>query len=126
MRKIKRASIMVGFIVLSHVMFPLISCHKTEDSPPPKKQYTEIDPGILGEIRKNISLLKSENPEERQNACILFWQLGPLAAEAVHPLIEALNDPVPEVRNAVVFTLGEMYDKARSALPALKKMQNKA
>ena len=70
----------------------------------------------LGEIDELLQHLRSESAEKRRAAALLLGAAGLVAAyeslgeteEAVIGLLAALNDPEPEVRAQVIWSLDEI------------------
>ncbi|MFN7976337.1 MAG: HEAT repeat domain-containing protein [Acidobacteriota bacterium] len=68
-----------------------------------------------------LSLLRDERPDVRSHAAIAISALGPsVPVEVLPDLVAFLDDPVENVRWAIVWTLGEVGAAATFALERLR------
>jgi HEAT repeat protein len=71
-------------------------------------------------VQAQIENLKSTEMDKRVDACVELAKAGPDAAPAVQPLIAALKDSDGLVRRLAAYALGQIGEKAKEAIPALK------
>ena len=109
----KTLTLMVSFATLAALSTGLlVSCSKGED-------YNKSV-----NVKAMVQQLKSQDKDQRQNACIALAEAGPYAAEAVPALIEALKDSESLNRSLAAYALGRIGPKASQAVPALKECLN--
>lgn len=85
-------------------------------------ERTAIDAlGRIGEpvVPRLRNLLRSSDPEQRQQAAKMLARIGPAAQDAIPDLIAMLQDPSREVRKAVARALGQMGPIAADAVGPL-------
>ncbi len=86
-------------------------------TPPENPQLT-----LLKEVTTDQLIAKLGDEKERDTAA---WALAERGAEAVPALQKALGDKSPQVRAAVVYTLGQCGKHAQGAVAELKRLQEK-
>lgn len=106
---------LLSVLVGASLLFPLacgVGCSKSEGL----KFNEKVDVSAL------VQQLKSDNPEQRVDACTKLAEGGPYSADAVEPLTAALKDTDPLVKSLAAYALGQIGPKAASAVPALKEL----
>jgi HEAT repeat protein len=93
-----------------------------EDDPRSTRRASVRALALLGlaEISVLTQGLKSDDAAIRRYSAAVLGLLGPLALPAIVALIEALNDPVPNVRRTIVDSIQSIGASAKQALPALE------